>query len=76
MKTITQIQPVPLAYGIQQILFDIQKKHGAAKYPINLFETLIMSAKEVSKQDAHYVTEKVLETGIISTDSTGLYFTL
>lgn len=67
MKTITQIRPNAIAFGIQRILLDMSKDNPEVEpfFPIDRFEQMIMESKEVDKKDAEYVTEKVIATGII-----------
>jgi SOS-response transcriptional repressor LexA len=66
MKTITKIEATKLAIGMQSILLDIAKEQGReAKYPIRLFEEMIVKQKAVSKKDAEKVTEAIINTGII-----------
>lgn len=65
MKKLTSVNAVQLAIGIQSILLDMVKEGKEAKYPVREFERLICETKQVSKQDAERVTEKVINTGII-----------
>lgn len=67
MKIITMIQKNNIAFGIQRILMDMLKKYPDVEphFPIDRFEQLLMEAKEVSKEDAQMVTQKVVGTGII-----------
>ena len=72
MKTITKIDAVQLAIGLQNILLDMAKKQNLhpsdAKYPVLLFEEMIIDQKNVSKKDAELVTERVINTGILRWD--------
>lgn len=72
MKTITKIDAVALATGIQALLLDMIKQKGIepleATYPVNEFERIIMEEKQVNKKEAERVTERVLGTGIIRWD--------
>lgn len=65
MKTITKIDAVPLAIGIQQILLDMVKKGNDPRFPVEYFEQIVMNRHDVSKQDAELVTERIINTGII-----------
>lgn len=65
MKTLTKVDAVPLAIGIQKILLDMAKKGNDPKYPVEYFEQMIMDRKQVSRKAAELVTEKILGTGII-----------
>lgn len=76
MKKLTKIDAVRLATGIQSILLDMYKKHGSAQYPIAEFERLIMESKQVDKESAELVTEKVINTGIIRWSLTDNCFVL
>jgi len=72
MKTITKIDAVQLAVGLQNILLDMAKKQNLhpsdVKYPVLLFEEMIIDQKNVSKKDAELVTERVINTGILRWD--------
>ena len=65
MKTITRIDSTRLACGIQQILLDMMKKGNDPRYPVEVFEQMIMDCKGVSREEAEKVTEKILGTGIL-----------
>ena len=72
MKTITKIDAVQLAIGLQSILLDMVKSQNLhpseVKYSVLLFEQMIIDEKDVSKKDAELVTERVLKTGILRWD--------
>lgn len=70
MKTITKLDAPKLAMGIQQILLDMckTKDPNEVGYPVAEFERLLMDRKELSREDAEYVTEKIIATGIIRWD--------
>jgi len=81
MKVISRIDAPKLAMGLQQILLDMDakaKEKGVEflGYPVDVFERMIMEDKQVSKDDAERVTEKVLNTGIIRWDLTRNTFVL
>ena len=68
MKTITKIDSVKLASGIQAILLDMAKGKEPdfePSYPVAESERLICESKGVSKKEAERVTEEVINTGII-----------
>lgn len=62
-KTLTSINATKLAIGIQGILLDMPKK--SQRYPIRMFEAMIMDRKQVSPEAAKLVTEKIILTGIL-----------
>ena len=76
MKTITKIQALPLAIGIQKIMLDMIHNKLEGQCPIEQFERLIMESKQVSEFEAKIVTEKVLATGIVRRSSTFNCFVL
>lgn len=81
MKVISRIDAPKLAMGIQQILLDMYAKAKEKEveflgYPVDVFERMIMEDKQVSKDDAERVTEKILNTGIIRWDLTNNTFVL
>lgn len=65
MNTITKIDAVPLAIGLQKLLLEMVKDGKEGKYPCRLFEDLIVTTKGVSREDAERVTEKIINTGIL-----------
>ena len=70
-KVLTKVDAVPLATGIQAILLDMSKKLAAEgsdespRYPVAEFERLLMESKGISREQAEYVTERIICTGII-----------
>lgn len=78
MKKLTNINAEKLAIGIQSILLDMRIKKGIKEpsYPVPEFERLIQEEKEVSKEDAELVTERILNIGIIRWDIIGNNFVL
>ena len=68
MKTLTKVDAIKLATGIQQILLDMAKAGIEPSYPIDNFEHNIVERKQVTRKEAGRVTELVINTGIIRWD--------
>jgi len=62
-KNLVSINATRLATGIQGILLDMPKNRQ--RYPIKMFESMIMDRKQVSPEAARLVTEKIVLTGIL-----------
>ena len=66
MKTLTGVNKIALATGIQQILLDMARRGEIPAYPIENFEHNVMKRKKLSRGSAQIVTGLILSTGIIS----------